>query len=71
MFYVCDGQGKKSEMFNTKEEAVEHLRNLETLANALRCDWEYSTEDNLIVSDDNHVLNTFSIYKKANYTDTA
>ena len=71
MFYVCDSQGKKSEMFNTKEEAVEHLQSLERLADALRCKWEYSTETNLIVSDDDRILNTFSLYEGANYTDTA
>jgi len=71
MFYVCDAKGKKSEMFRSKEEATEHLRNLERLADALRCKWEYSTETDLIVSDDDHVLNTFSLYEGANYTDTA
>jgi hypothetical protein len=71
MFYVSDARGKKSEMFPTKGEAIEHLQNLERLADVLRCKWEYSTETDLIVSDDNHVLNTFSLYEGANYTDTA
>ena len=65
MFYVSDAQGKKSDMFPTKGEAIEHLQNLERLANALRCKWEYSTETDLIVSDDNHMLNTFPVYETA------
>jgi hypothetical protein len=65
MFYVSDAQGKKSGIFYTKEEAVEHLQSLERLADALRCKWEYTTETDLIVSDDSHVLNTFSVYETA------
>ena len=65
MFYVSDAQGKQSDMFPPKGEAIEHLQNLERLADALRCKWEYSTETDLIVSDDSHVLNTFSVYETA------
>ena len=65
MFYVSDAQGKKSGIFYTKKEAVEHLQNLERLADALRCKWEYTTETDLIVSDNDHVLNTFSVYETA------
>ena len=35
MFYVSDARGKKSEMFPTKGEAIEHLQNLERLADIL------------------------------------
>ena len=65
MFYVSDAQGKKSDMFPTKGEAIEHLQSLERLADALRCKWEYSTENDLVVSDDDHVLNIFSVYETA------
>ena len=66
MFVVSDMYGRIHDKCPTKEEALEFFKNIEGLANTLRCEWEYVRDDTMALKNGHEVINIYTVYEQTN-----
>jgi len=63
MYYAHDMYGKVHEKNLNKQEAEDFLKSIERLCDVLRCEWEYTTQSEIVVKVDGKVINIFVMVK--------